>query len=165
MPEQRVFQDLVPRPDAGDGGIDQHEACDACGIERGEGIADHVADVVGHEVGALDLELIENTGHIERLRLLVETAGRLGRQAQSAQIGDQDGMIAREVGGHRRPHVAGLAITVQQNDGRPRSARAHVDRGAIGRHVAGDKSGWKLEHRRDLSGHCWIHASLAPREK
>jgi hypothetical protein len=33
------------------------------------------------------------------------------------------------------PHVAGLAITMEENYGRPRSAGAHINRGAVGRYM------------------------------
>jgi hypothetical protein len=104
MPEERVFQNLFPRSHTGDGSIDQDKARDARGVERGKGKADHVADVMGHEVGAVDLELSENAGHVEGLRLLVEAAGRLGRKTQSVKVGDQDGMIAGKIGG--RAHMS-----------------------------------------------------------
>ena len=53
MPQQRAFEDLVPRPDAGQRRVDHHPFGDAVGILRGERVADHVADVVGDEIGLL----------------------------------------------------------------------------------------------------------------
>ena len=35
-------------------------------------------------------------------------------------------MVARQIRGHRRPHVAGLAIAVQQHHRRPRAADADM---------------------------------------
>ena len=54
-------------------------------------IADHVADVVGDEIGAVDLERIEHAGDVAGLRLLVVAAGGLRGEAHAAQVGHDDG--------------------------------------------------------------------------
>ena len=54
-----------------------------------------------------------------RLVLLVEAAGGIARQAHAAQVRHDHRVVARQVGRQRRPHVAGLAIAVQQHDGGP----------------------------------------------
>ena len=95
-------------------------------------IADHVADIVRDEIGPVDLQRVEHARHVAGLRLLVEAAGRLGGEAHAAQVRHDDGVVARKIGGHRRPHVARLAIAVQQHDGRALPAEAHMDRGAVG---------------------------------
>ena len=59
----------------------------------------------------------------------------LDERPMPAQVRHDDGVIARKIGRHRRPHVAGLAIAVQQDDSRPAAAGAHMDRGAVGRDV------------------------------
>jgi len=43
---------------------------------------------------------------------------------------------SREVNRHCRPHIAGLAITVQQQDRRSGAAAADMERGAVGHYVA-----------------------------
>src|SRR5262245_61942749 len=45
MPEQRIFEDFIPWPDAGQWCIDQDEARHAAWILRRKGIPDHVADI------------------------------------------------------------------------------------------------------------------------
>jgi len=45
---------------------------------HGERKSDHVADIVRNEIGAIDLELVENGRHIAGLGLFVEAAGGLG---------------------------------------------------------------------------------------
>src|SRR5882724_10855442 len=75
VPKERVLEDFLPRPDARKRRVDQHEARHAIAIPRGEGIPNHVADVMGHERSALDLERIEDAGNVGGLRLLVVTAG------------------------------------------------------------------------------------------
>jgi hypothetical protein len=55
MPKQRVLEDLLPRAHARQGCIDQHKTRDAVAMQSGEGIPDHVADVMGDERSALDL--------------------------------------------------------------------------------------------------------------
>ena len=95
-------------------------------VLRGEGVADHVTDVVGDECYALDLERIENAGDVVALRFLVVAAGRLGREAHAAQIGNYHRAIALQVVGQRHPHVAGLAIAVQQHDRGSRATDAHM---------------------------------------
>ena len=67
-------------------------------------------------------ERVEHAGDVAGLRLLVEAAGGLGRQTQAAQVRHDHGVVAREIDGHRRPHVAGLAVAVQQHDRRSASA-------------------------------------------
>jgi hypothetical protein len=59
MPEQRVLEDLLPRPDAGQGGVDNDELAERAGILSGEGIADHVADIVPQEIRPLG-----GSGHV-----------------------------------------------------------------------------------------------------
>src|SRR5215831_6414881 len=53
-PEQWVLEDLFPWPDAREWRVDERKAHDTWRIQGSEGIADHVADIVRHEIGALD---------------------------------------------------------------------------------------------------------------
>ena len=132
VPQQRVLQDFLPRADAGQRRVDEDEARHTLRMLDGKGVADHVADIVGDEIGAVDLQRVEHAGDIAGLGLLVVAALGLGRQAEAAQIGHDHGVVAGKVVGHRRPHVAGFAVTVQQDDGRSRAADADVDRRAVG---------------------------------
>jgi hypothetical protein len=74
VPQGRTLQDLVPRSDAWQWRVHHDPARDPRRILRGEGVAHHVADVVGDEVGGLDLEPVEHARDIVALRLLVVTA-------------------------------------------------------------------------------------------
>ena len=78
-------------------------------------------------VGAVDLQRIEHAGDVAGLGLLVEAAGGLGGEAHAAQVRHDHGVVARQVGRQRRPHVAGLAIAVQQDYRRPGAAEAHMN--------------------------------------
>ena len=124
-------------PTPGTGASISTKRANPVGMLGGEGKADHVADIVGDEVGALDSELVEHAGDVAGLGLLVEAARRLRRQAEAAQVGNDDRVVAHQIGRHRRPHVAGLAIAVQQHDRRPLAADANVDGRAVGAQFLG----------------------------
>lgn len=128
---QRVLENLFPWAHARQRRVDDHKARNAVAVLRSEGIADHVADVVRNEGGSLDFECIEDTGDVVPLRFLVVTAGRLGGEPNSAQIGNDDGVIARQVFGERHPHVTGLAISVQEDNRTARAADTHIQFRAI----------------------------------
>ena len=72
--------DLVPWSDARQGRIDEDEPVHAVRIFGGKGIADHVADVMGHQVGFIDLERVEHSDDIVTLRLLVVSSARPRRK-------------------------------------------------------------------------------------
>ena len=76
VPESVILDDVVPRPDAGKRCIDQDESSHAIRVLGRERIADHVADVVRHEVDLRDLERVEHAGDVVALRLLVVAVGR-----------------------------------------------------------------------------------------
>jgi len=99
-------------PTPGKGSVDHHKTGHAAAVLRGEGVADHVADVVSDEGGSLHLERIEDTCNVAGLRFFVVATGRLGGEPHAAQVGNDHGVIARQVVGKRHPHVAGLAIAV-----------------------------------------------------
>jgi hypothetical protein len=109
-----------------------------------ECIADHVADVVGDEIDLVDLERIEHAGSVFALGFLVVTSGRPRRQAKTAQVRHDHGMVAGEPPGERRPHVSRFAIAVQQDYGRASAADTHIDPRAVG----GDGLGLKLGRER-----------------
>jgi hypothetical protein len=56
---------LVPRPDAGQRRIDDNPLGDAVGILWSERVADHIADVVRHEISLLDVELVHHHGDVD----------------------------------------------------------------------------------------------------
>jgi hypothetical protein len=62
--ERRAANDLVPGPDAGKGSIHDDPFRDAIRILRRERVANHVADVVGDEIGLLDGEAVEHAGNV-----------------------------------------------------------------------------------------------------
>jgi hypothetical protein len=47
-------------------------------------------------------------------------------KAHAAKIRYDDGAAVREILRKRNPHIAGLAVAVQQNDGRSRTSDADV---------------------------------------
>ena len=132
MPQQRALDDLLPRTDAWNRSVDQHHLADALGMFLGEGESHHIADVMGDDVGTIDLEPVKDSRDVLRLVHLGEAAGWVGRPPEPAQVGNNDRMIAHQLRGHRRPHVAGLTVTVKQDDRGPRSAHADVDHRAVG---------------------------------
>lgn len=152
MPEQRVLKNFLPGTDAGHRSIDQHEAADALRMLRGKSEADHVADVMRHQIGAFDLERVEHAGDISGLGLLVEARSRLGGQAEPAQIGHHHRVIPHQIGRHRRPHVAGLAIAVQQDDRRALPTDADMDGGAVGGDLLRLEGARKVRNLRDRGG-------------
>jgi hypothetical protein len=70
VPEQRVLEDFFPGTDAGHRRVDQHEAGYALGLLRGQGEADHVADVVRDQIVAVDLQRGQHGGDVARPRFL-----------------------------------------------------------------------------------------------
>jgi hypothetical protein len=104
-------------------------------------VADHVADVVGDDLGILDAELVQDAGEIASLRGLRVAVLGMGRQAHATQVGNHDGVILDERPGERRPHVAGVAETVEQNDRRPGAADADILSPAAHRHLLGAERG------------------------
>ena len=65
-------------------------------ILRREGVADHVADIVRNEIGALNAECIQHAGDIPALGLLVVTALGTRGEPHSPQVGRHYRMIAGE---------------------------------------------------------------------
>jgi hypothetical protein len=77
MPQQRVLQHLVPWTDARQGSIDRNKAPHAFRVLDGEGVADHVTDVVRDQIGTINLERVENARYVAGLRLLVKSRNGL----------------------------------------------------------------------------------------
>jgi hypothetical protein len=58
-------------------GVYQDESPDPLGALNGERIADHIADIMGDEIGLCDLQGVQHPCNVACLRLLVEATGRL----------------------------------------------------------------------------------------
>ena len=132
MPEQRAADDVVPITDAGQRRIDHDPAGNAVAILRREGVAHHVADVVGDEVGFLDFQMVENARNVDGLIFLrVARVGMRGKP-HAAQIRHDHGMIFHQLRRNRRPHVAGITKAVQQDHGGALSTDAYIKTRAVG---------------------------------
>jgi hypothetical protein len=123
----------------------------------GEGIADHVADVVSDEIGLFDAEAIEHAGDIMGLGFLVIASFRVGREPHAAQVGDDDRVVFRELRRQGRPHIPGVGKTVQHDDGWPGATETHMDGGAAGLDVLG------AEARREGLNHSLSSSDLTCR--
>src|SRR5262249_32663254 len=145
MPEQRVFEDFFPWSDIAQRRVNLSKPCDALRMLRGKRIADHVANVVGHQRRAVDFDVIKHPRHVAGLGLLSVAVGRFGGESKPTQIWYDDGVVPGKVSGHRHPHVSCLTIAMQQNNRWPRAANAHVDEGVVDRDKPGDKFWRKLE--------------------
>ena len=132
MPEQRALEDLVPRSDARQRRVDHDPFGHALGILRGERIADHVADVVRDEVGLVDVERVHHRGDVGGLRSSCRSRlSGCDERPMPRRSGTIDGVVVRKRRRERRPHVAGVAKAVQQDDRRPLAADADMDRRAV----------------------------------
>jgi hypothetical protein len=78
--------------------------------------------------------------------------GRLVTGAVAAQVGNDDGVVGGQVGGHVPPHQMGLREAVQQHDRPARTADRHVEG-----HVGGDRDALIVE---SVDGEC--HAGDSP---
>ena len=94
---------------------------------RSVGVGDHVADVVGDDGGAVEAERGDDGADVLGLGLLVVAGGRDGGSADAAEVGHDDGVVAHEVGGERRPGVAVFGVAVNENNDRTVAAGAHED--------------------------------------
>jgi hypothetical protein len=115
VPQQRALEHLFPGPDARQRRIHDDEAGDPLRVLRREGVADHVAEVVGDEVGLVDPQRVQDAGDVVSLRLLVVAVGGTRRARHPAQVGSDNGVATGEVRRQRSPHVARLAIAVQED--------------------------------------------------
>ena len=87
MPQGGASYDLVPRADPRERGVHHHPAGDAIRILRSEGVADHVADIMGDKIGLFDLEFVKNTRDIAALRFLVIAIFGVRREAHPRKSG------------------------------------------------------------------------------
>src|SRR5260370_41340124 len=97
-----------------------------------EGVADHIADVVGDQFDLADFQRVEGACDVFSLRLLVVTTGWMGGQTHAAQVRYDYCVVMCQHGAERRPHVAGLAITMKQDDRRTLAAEANMNCYAVG---------------------------------
>lgn len=79
-----------------------------------------------HEDHLVDRQAIENQCEVARLAGLLVSILRMAREAHAAQVGDDHRVVGHEHFSERLPHVSGVAKSVEQQDGRAGSARAHV---------------------------------------
>src|SRR6202030_1285649 len=71
MPDEWTLHDFIPRSDARNRCVEQDEFRDAIRMRRGIREADHVADVVCYERGAVHVQSRQDAGNVTGLRLLV----------------------------------------------------------------------------------------------
>ena len=76
----------------------------------------------------------------------------MGGEAHAAQIGNDDRAIGRERRRDRRPHVSGVAESVQQHHRGPMSADPHMQRRPVGRNLGGVETVRKRRYRAGGSG-------------
>ena len=153
MPGVPVLDHLVPVAEPGQRGVHHHPAGDAVAVLRGERVADHVADIVGHQRdGSADAELLEHRGHVPGLALLVVPGLGMRREAHAAKIGHDDRVILDQPSGERRPHVPAVAEPVEQQDRRALAPHTHVDDRSRDRDFLGVERRRKRLHGRSGRG-------------
>ena len=109
-------------------------------ILRGKRIADHIADVVGDEIGPVDLQRVHHLRYVARLRFLLVSALWMGREADAPQVGNDHFVLADERRRDGRPHVAGVAEAMEEDDRGPSAADADIDRRPVHLDVFRDES-------------------------
>jgi hypothetical protein len=114
MPKERVLQNFFPGPDSRNGCVHHHQARSAVGMTLGEGVGDHVANVVAHDVGFTNLQCIEDASEVLCLVRLSEALCLDSRKTHAPQVRGDDGVVAHKFSGKRRPHVARLPVPVNQ---------------------------------------------------
>ncbi len=111
----------------------------------GEGEGDHVADVMADHVGALDVQRVHHPGDVFGLVLFGEAIRGDSGKPHAAQVRRDHRVVAHEIGRQRRPHVAGVAIAMDQHHGRACAANADMQDGPVGRDVLSVEAGRKVE--------------------
>jgi hypothetical protein len=122
-------------------GVHHHPAGDPIRILRSEGIAHHIADIMGDKIGPLDLQLVENTRDTAGLGFLVIAIFGMRREPHSPQIRDDDRVIVHQTRRQGCPHVACVAEAVQHDDGRTSTSDPDVDGRAPGLNLIGVETG------------------------
>jgi hypothetical protein len=152
MPERVVADDVVPGADARQRRIDDDEPADPRGILSGERIPHYVPDIVGHEVGLVDLEGVQDAGDVVSLGLLVIAPGRPRGESHAAKVRNDHRVPRCQSGGECAPHVARLTVAMQQDHGRPYSTGSDEQGCPIGRDLVRAKAGRKRHHLRGSGG-------------
>ena len=94
-----------------------------------------------NELDLVDLERLEDAGDVAGLGLFVVATGGMGGAPHAAQIRHDHGVVVRQSGGKRRPHVARLPKAVEQHDRRPVPADTHEDPRTVGGNRLGLEAG------------------------
>jgi hypothetical protein len=131
LPHTRVLNNLFPGPNSRKWCINWHESSHSIGGCGGEGVANHVADVVSDKIGTCHADSVHHSSYITTLCFLVIASRWPGGEAKPAQIGHDDGMVCDERSRQWCPHVAGRTKTMQQHDRRALTPDSGVDRCAI----------------------------------
>src|SRR3954463_16692499 len=98
MPEQGTLDDVLPVANARQRRVDYHPPRDPVRILGGESVADHVTDVVGYQIGLVDLEAIENASEVSGLVHLRITGLGMVREAHAPQVRHDYGLILGQPG-------------------------------------------------------------------
>ena len=146
MPQERALQYFLPRSDPWQRCVHQGEPGYPVRALGGERVSDHIADVVGDEVHPFNSERIENASDILALRLLVVSTGGTNGEPHAAQVGGDNRVVVGKLRRQGCPHVAGLAIAVQQDDRRSLAADPHIQGRAIRLNVLGPEPSGKRLH-------------------
>jgi hypothetical protein len=76
----------------------------------------------------IEAQVGEHGPDVGHLRALVVAVGGMRGEAHAAQVGHHHGMVPRERRRQGRPHVAGVAESVEQHDHRPMTAGPEMNR-------------------------------------
>ena len=115
--------------------------------------------VVAHHGELAEAQIAHHQDLVPRHRalavgLVARAAGGLATVAVAAQVGQDDGVVFGEYGGHVMPHDVGLRVAVQQEHGTAGAADQRVDADAAG------CEGSSLEQPGQRNGHgCLIPAA------
>ena len=90
-----------------------------------------------------EVVLFARSGDIARLTGLGVAGVGMSREPHAAQVGHNHHMIGHQPGRDRRPHVAGIAEAVQQDNRRPLTTDTNIELSAIGLDGLGLERGWK----------------------
>src|SRR5882724_5919904 len=131
MPQQRAFQNIIPRPNPRDGSVHHHELCSALRIPLSKCKSDHVADVMTDNTCACHMKRVQNVCNVFGLIQLLKSMFCNSRQTHATKIRHDHRMIGCERGGKRRPHIARVSKAMQQHHGRSRSANPDMKRCSV----------------------------------
>ena len=98
------------------------------------------------EISLFDPERVEQAGNILTLCLLVVSTLGASGEPHPAQVGSDNRMVVGKLRREWCPHVAGLAITVEQDGRRSLTTDPHMQRRAIRPNVLGLEPVWEWLH-------------------